>query len=64
MDKEDCASYESVLREKIEKAIPGVRFIKRENVINILEGRGFLAFDAYIPDVLDAVASQRVPIFW
>ncbi len=58
MDSVVCASFEASVRAGIEKIIPGVRFIKRESVINILEGRGFIAFDAYFPDVLKAVATS------
>src|SRR4029077_10495662 len=46
------------LHADLEKMIPGVRFIKRESVINILQGRGFLALDAYLPDVLKAVQTS------
>lgn len=58
LDPEVCTLFETSLRADLEKMIPGVRFIKRESVINILEGRGFLALDAYIPDVLRAVATS------
>jgi TonB family protein len=56
LDPELCTLFEASIRGDLEKIIPGVRFIKRESVINILEGRGFLALDAYTPDVLRAVA--------
>jgi TonB family protein len=56
LDTEVCTLFETSLRAHLEKMVPGVHFVKRESVINILEGRGFLAFDAYIPDVLKAVA--------
>jgi TonB family protein len=55
---EVCSMFESSIRSDLEKIIPGVRFIKRESVINILEGRGFIALDAYFPDVLKAVATS------
>jgi TonB family protein len=58
LDPEVCTLFEASVRADLEKIIPGVRFIKREGVINILEGRGFLAFDAYIPDVIKAVATS------
>jgi TonB family protein len=58
LDAEDCALFEASLRATLEKMAPGVHFVKRENVINILEGRGFIAIDAYFPDVLKAVASS------
>jgi TonB family protein len=58
LDPEICTSFETSLRADLEKMIPGVRFIKRDSVINILEGRGFLALDAYMPDVLRAVATS------
>jgi TonB family protein len=58
LDPEVCSLFEASVSADIEKIIPGVRFIKRESVINILEGRGFLAFDAYIPDVIKAVATS------
>ena len=58
LDLEVCTMFETSLRTDLEKMIPGVRFIKRESVINILEGRGFLALDAYMPDVLKAVATS------
>jgi hypothetical protein len=57
-DPEVCTMFETSVRAHLEKMIPGARFIKRENVINILEGRGFLALDAYMPDVLRAVATS------
>jgi TonB family protein len=58
LDAEVCTMFETSARADLEKMIPGVRFIKRESVINILEGRGFLALDAYMPDVLKAVATS------
>jgi TonB family protein len=58
LDPEVCNLFETSLRANLEKMIPGVRFIKHENVVNILEGRGFLALDAYMPEVLKAVATS------
>jgi len=58
LDTEVCSSFEAYVRADLEKMIPGARFIKRESVINILEGRGFIALDAYFPDVLKAVATS------
>jgi len=58
LDTEVCSSFEAYVRADLEKMIPGTRFIKRESVINILEGRGFIALDAYFPDVLKAVATS------
>jgi len=58
LDDEVCAMFETSVRADLEKMIPGARFIKRESVINILEGRGFLALDAAMPDVLKAVATS------
>lgn len=58
MDPAVCVSFEASARADLEKLIPGVHFIKRESVINILEGRGFIAFDAYFPDVLKAVTTS------
>jgi TonB family protein len=58
LDAEVCAMFETSVQADLEKMIPGVRFIKRESVINILEGRGFLALDAYMADVLKAVATS------
>lgn len=56
LDPEICNMFEASLHADLEKMIPGARFIKRESVINILEGRGFLALDAYMPDVVKAAA--------
>jgi TonB family protein len=58
LDEEICALFDSGLRSELAKAIPGVSFVKRESIINILLGRGFLALDASIPDVLKAAAKQ------
>jgi TonB family protein len=58
LDAEVCGRFETSLRAALEKAIPDVHFIKRENIINILEGRGFIALDAYLPGVLNAVATS------
>lgn len=58
LDARLCTSFEASLRADLEKAVPGIRFVKRENVIKILEGRGFLALDVSFPDVLKAVASS------
>jgi TonB family protein len=58
LDAEICALFEASLRADMEKAVPGIRFVKRESVINILEGRGFIALDAYVPEVLKAVATS------
>jgi hypothetical protein len=56
LDMEVCSLFENAFRSHLEKMIPGAHFIKRDSVINILEGRGFIALDAYLPDVLKAVA--------
>jgi TonB family protein len=56
LEVEVCAMFEASVRAYLEKAIPGVHFANRDNVIKILEGRGFLAMDAYIPDIVKAVA--------
>jgi len=58
LDAEICTMFEASLRASIEKLVPGVHFVMRESVVKILEGRGFLAVDAYFPDVLEAVAVQ------
>jgi TonB family protein len=58
LDAELCTMFEASLRTALEKAVSGAHFAKRENVINILEGRGFIALDAYFPDVLKAVATS------
>lgn len=58
LDTEACALFETSLRANLEKAIPGVHLVKRESVINILEGRGFIALDASFPEVLKAVATS------
>jgi TonB family protein len=58
LDPEACTSFEASLHTTLEKMVPGVHFVKRENVIKILEGRGFIALDAYITDVLKAVATS------
>ena len=58
LDTQACTLFEAALRADLEKAIPGVRLAKRESVINILEGRGFIALDAFFPDVLKAVATS------
>jgi TonB family protein len=58
LDLEVCTAFEAPLRSILEKRISGVHFVKRENIINILEGRGFIAVDAYVPDVLKAVATS------
>jgi TonB family protein len=58
LDLQLCAAFEASLRADLEKVVPGIHFVKRENVINILEGRGFLALDAFFPEVLKAVASS------
>lgn len=51
-----CSAFEGSLDANLKKLIPGVHLVKRESVVNILQGRGFLALDAYLPDVLIAVA--------
>jgi TonB family protein len=58
LDAEVCALFEVSLRADLEKIISGLHSAKRGNVINILEGRGFIALDAYFPDVLKAVATS------
>jgi TonB family protein len=58
LEPEICARFEASLRANLEKMVSGAHFAKRENVINILEGRGFIALDAYFPDVLRAVAAS------
>ena len=51
-----CSAFEGSLDANLQKLIPGVHLVKRESIVNILEGREFLALDAYLPDVLIAVA--------
>jgi TonB family protein len=58
LDLEVCTAFEASLHSTLEKRVPSVHFAKRENVINILEGRGFIALDAYVLDVLEAVATS------
>jgi TonB family protein len=58
LEIEICAAFESSLRDDLAKSIPGARFINRQSVINIIEGRGFLAMDAFVPEVLKDVAAQ------
>jgi TonB family protein len=58
LEAEVCAMFEASLRANLEKMVSGAHFAKRENVINILEGRGFIGLDAYFPDVLKAVATS------
>ena len=56
LDMELCTLFEDTLRAKLEKMVPSVQFAQRESVISQLTSRGFIAFDAYIPDVLKSVA--------
>jgi TonB family protein len=58
LEDEICALFDVALRAELAKSIPGVSFVKRESIDNILKGRGFLAIDAYFPEVLKAVAKQ------
>jgi TonB family protein len=58
LDEEICDSFATAFRVELARMIPGISFIKRESILNILEGRGFLALDAYFPGVLKAVARQ------
>jgi len=57
LDTQACVLFEEALRADLEKTIPGIRLAKRESVINILEGRGFIALDAYFSEVLKAAAT-------
>jgi TonB family protein len=56
LDTDLCAAFEASLNAKLGKMVPGAHFVKRENVVNILEGRGFIPMDAYLPEVVKAVA--------
>jgi TonB family protein len=58
LDADLCAAFETSLTARLEKTVPGAHFVKRENVINILEGRGFIPIDAYLPEVVKAVATS------
>lgn len=58
LEMEICTEFEASLRADLAKNVSGARFINRQSVINILEGRGFLAFDAFVPEVLKDVAAQ------
>jgi TonB family protein len=53
-----CGAFEASLNAKLEKMVPGAHFVKRESVVNILEGRGFIPMDVYLPDVVKAVATS------
>jgi TonB family protein len=63
LDAEVCGRFETSLRAALEKAIPDVHFIKRENIINILEGRGFIALDELVSEVYDAVQGKKFDQF-
>ncbi len=56
LETEMCTLFEASLDAKLEKMVADVRFAKRENVVNILEGRAFIALDAYFSQVLEAAA--------
>jgi TonB family protein len=58
LDPQLCNLFEASIHAKVENMVPGIHFVKRENVINILEGRGFIALDACFSDVLKAVATS------
>lgn len=58
LDGDLCSAFEASLNTKLGKMVPGAHFVKRENVVNILEGRGFIPIDAYLPDVVKAVAAS------
>jgi TonB family protein len=58
LNEEICDLFDAALRGELARMIPGISFIKRESILNILEGRGFLALDAYFSDVLVAVSMQ------
>jgi TonB family protein len=58
LGEEICDMFDAALRGELARMIPGISFIKRESILNILEGRGFLALDAYFPDVLLAVSMK------
>jgi TonB family protein len=58
LDAEVCVSFEASLHGNLEKMVPGVHFVRRESIINILEGRGFMGLDAYSSDILKAVATS------
>jgi TonB family protein len=58
LDLDLCAAFEASLNGKLEKMVPGAHFVKRENVVNILVGRGFIPIDAYLPDVVKSVATS------
>ena len=50
-----CNELDGVLREEIEKSIPGAQFIERQAAIKYLAPNGFLGIDAYM-GALDGVA--------
>lgn len=52
-----CGEFDEDLRAALEKAIPGVQFIRREKALSHLAEHAFLSVDAYL-GALDAVSAD------
>jgi len=56
LDTALCENSERALRTELEKAIPGVQFIPREELISQVKKQGLLAIDAFDPLLLMSLA--------
>ena len=52
-----CSDFDAVLRANLEKLIPNIKFIQREEAVKHLSDHGYLGVDAYM-GALDDVASD------
>ena len=56
-EKALCDEMDTAVRSQLIAAVPGARFVAREDAVKDLDGRGFLAIDAYL-GALDDVAGD------
>jgi TonB family protein len=58
LDLDLCTAFEDSFRDNIEKLVPGVQFVRREDAVSLLSSHGFIKLDMNVTDVLVPIASE------
>jgi TonB family protein len=58
LDMELCTTFDASFRDDLEKLVPDVQFVKRDDIVSLLSKRGFIAPDINILDVLLPAAAE------
>jgi TonB family protein len=58
LDEDICSAFEAAVKARLEKMLPSVRFVDREEVIATVKKFGFLGLDIYNSGVLTKTATE------